>query len=105
MKIKSIGSALNGLRGHEVVVELKNDSMVRGIMDEGDWGLNIVLRNASIESLCDREGTMHVEQLMLAGKSIRFVHLPPTIDFRSAANQYVASTSRILKKSQPTKLK
>lgn len=105
MKIKSIGSALNGLRGHEVIVELKNDSMVRGILDEGDWGLNIVLRNASIACLNERQETMHVEQLMLAGKSIRFVHLPPTIDFRSAANQYAMSTSRILKKSQPAKLK
>lgn len=96
---------MNSLRGHEIVVELKNDSCVRGILDEGDWGLNIVLRNAVLDHSDMTMNSAQMEYLMLSGRSIRLVHLPPTLDFRQTVAQYLASTSKTMKKNQPQKLR
>lgn len=104
MNRKSIGSVLSSLRGQEVIVELKNDRTVRGILDDGDWGMNLVMRNVSIENADDNKSTI-MEQLMVSGRSIRYIHLPPSLDWRVTISQYLDATTKTLKRNKPPKLR
>lgn len=104
MHRKSVGAVLVSLRGQEVIAELKNDNTVRGIVDDSDWGMNLVLRNVTLYNRSDG-CEIQMEQMMLSGRMLRFVHIPPSVDFRHSVAQYLSATAQVKKKNLPPKIR
>lgn len=102
-KKASLGFLLMALQGQEIVVELKSDAEIRGIVEEGDWGLNVVLRDVTSTS---PEGVqLRFESLLVAGRSVRFIHIPPHLNMRALVSAYEKRTNKIRKSSLPHKIK
>lgn len=69
---------IQALEGSKVVVELRNDSVVRGMLLHADDQLNLQLGDASYTAL---QGTARVlPYVYLRSRSVRFVHLPGNLD-------------------------
>eukprot|EP00798_Chlamydomonas_sp_ICE-L_P003133 gene3133-13146_t len=69
---------IQALEGRKVVAELRNDCVIRGKIDSVDDYMNITLSDASYQTL---EGTKtEFEFMYLKGRTIRFVHLPKSLD-------------------------
>lgn len=103
MNRKTLGFILSSLQGQEVVVELKNDFELRGVIEEGDWGLNLVLRGVSQTNTSGQ--LQKFDSLMVSGKTIRFVHIPSYINVRKSVAQYSKILQKISKSSKPHKIK
>ncbi|KYO47977.1 serine/threonine-protein kinase 40 [Alligator mississippiensis] len=76
---------LQGLRGLEATVDLRDESAATGRVANVDAFMNIRLAPAA---LTDRRGRRHcLEQLLVAGRSVRYVHLPDGLDEMSGSNR------------------
>ena len=96
---KNLSIFIASLQGIAVVVDLKDDSDITGIVEEASNGMNIVLVGAQ-HSFPDG----HVDELEVAyilGSSIRYVHFPPHINPASHLSSYLKKTERIVKQSKP----
>eukprot|EP01006_Ploeotia_vitrea_P034498 TRINITY_DN65758_c9_g7_i2.p1 TRINITY_DN65758_c9_g7~~TRINITY_DN65758_c9_g7_i2.p1 ORF type:complete len:133 (+),score=61.19 TRINITY_DN65758_c9_g7_i2:128-526(+) len=69
---------LQALVGRRVVVELRNETELRGRLDEVDERMNARMSTVSVK-LVQREA-VRVERLYVAGKEIRFVRIPDDVD-------------------------
>eukprot|EP00243_Klebsormidium_subtile_P007656 TRINITY_DN3435_c0_g1_i1.p3 TRINITY_DN3435_c0_g1~~TRINITY_DN3435_c0_g1_i1.p3 ORF type:complete len:110 (+),score=20.90 TRINITY_DN3435_c0_g1_i1:635-964(+) len=66
----------------KVLVELKNDVTVKGVLDECDLGMNIVIKDAIQENL---QGVKTELALMfIQGRRIRFIHIPKSVNVSDA---------------------
>ncbi len=100
---RSLCFLLESLRGNVVTVELKNDTVVKGMVEEADQQMNLTL----FDALQTRRGSIKGEVLdvvFIQGITIRYVHLPDDLDPLQATEKHVsrnpfslANTSR----SQP----
>lgn len=89
--------------GNEVVVELKNDSEVRGVVEESDKMMNIHLSTV-VETKPD--GTYReLESYRVSGFSVRYVHLPRFIKTHSLVSDHARRLDRITKSSRPHTIK
>lgn len=89
---RSLAFILIALQGTEVVIELKDDTEVRGVIEESDRYMNVVLHNVTQTST---DGTVaNMQQLYLNGMKIRYVHIPPKLNLASQ----IAQHSKILHK-------
>jgi U6 snRNA-associated Sm-like protein LSm2 len=69
---------IQALEGSKIVVELKNDAVVRGTLASADATLGLQLSDASVKAL---DGTQrHADVLHLRGSSVRYIHLPANLD-------------------------
>jgi small nuclear ribonucleoprotein (snRNP)-like protein len=71
--------------GSPVVVELRDDGVVRGTLASADDALNLSLTDATWQPL---QGPPHppASYLVLRAAAVRAVHLPPGVDPRSAVD-------------------
>lgn len=88
--------------GQEVVVELKNDSEVRGVVEESDRGMNISMRNVR---QVDANGTVaEFDFLVVNGPSIRYVHISPFLNVSSHITSHIRRLDHISKHTGPHKI-
>lgn len=66
---------LEALVGQRVVVELQNDTIIRGRLASVGEGLDLQLEQATVQPLQGEQRA--AEFLCLRGSHIRFVHTPP----------------------------
>ncbi len=89
---RSLCFLLESLRGKVVTVELKNDTVVKGVMEEADHQMNLTLFNATQT----RRGSLKDEMLdtvFIQGITIRYVHLPDDLDPFQTTEQHVCSSA------------
>lgn len=85
--------------GVVVVIEMKDDSEISGILDDVDKDMNIVLSNCrQVGATGDvsESDTAHIN-----GRKIRFVHIPPDIKPAATVSSYIRKVDRIRKQSRP----
>ncbi|KAG2448699.1 hypothetical protein HYH02_006055 [Chlamydomonas schloesseri] len=77
---------IKGLIDRRVVVELRNDTLVKGQLDDVDDFLNMTLSDVTFQTL---EGIkFEYAHMYLKGRNIRFVHLPKSLDPARAIDTY-----------------
>ena len=70
-------SFFKSLVGKEVIVELKNDLSISGVLDSVDQFLNIKLTDISVTDTERYPHMMSVKNCFLRGSVVRYVQLPP----------------------------
>jgi small nuclear ribonucleoprotein (snRNP)-like protein len=89
--------------GTEVVVELKQDIQIRGVVDEVDVAMNLALHSAT---QTNRDGsTVEFESIVVQGPSIRLVQIPSKIRMRAQVSEYLKKIDRIKVQSRPHAIK
>lgn len=78
-----------------MVIELKNDGEIRGVIEEVDAKMKIVLRTG-----LDASNFEYVE-----GRAIRYVHIPPAINAAAHLESYVRRLDRINAGNRPSVIK
>lgn len=69
---------LQALVGSQCIVELDNDTVIRGGLESVDARMNLVLKNVKIKDVYGR--VRESESIHVRSSVIRCVHLPPTAD-------------------------
>ena len=82
---KSLACLLEALEGTRVVVELRNDTIIRGTLESADQLMSLILTEATVEPL--QQPKKKAEFLFLKGKHIRYVHMASSIDPTSIIEQ------------------
>ncbi|XP_057317395.1 U6 snRNA-associated Sm-like protein LSm2 [Hydractinia symbiolongicarpus] len=70
-------SFFKSLVGKEVIVELKNDLSISGVLDSVDQYLNIKLTDISVTDPERYPHMLSVKNCFLRGSVVRYVQLPP----------------------------
>merc|ERR1712048_135373 len=70
-------SFFKSLVGKEVIVELKNDLSISGVLDSVDQFLNIKLTDISVTDPERYPHMLSVKNCFLRGSVVRYVQLPP----------------------------
>mmetsp|Transcript_38232 Transcript_38232/g.106328 ORF Transcript_38232/g.106328 Transcript_38232/m.106328 type:complete len:95 (+) Transcript_38232:93-377(+) len=65
------------LEGKEVVVELKNDFALRGVLHSVDQYINLKLENVRVVDEAKHPQLLSVKNVFVRGNVVRYVHLPP----------------------------
>jgi U6 snRNA-associated Sm-like protein LSm2 len=74
----SLATFIQALEGMKLVVELRKDTVVRGTLLAADDDMNLQLADATVQPL---QGTARrAEYVYLRGSSVRFVHLPGSLE-------------------------
>ncbi len=89
--------------GYEVVVELKSDKEVKGYVEEVTSTMDLVLRQCTVTSMDDRS-TESMDQYLVAGKSIRFVHLPPNVQVAQVSSSFMKKMEQNERRNAPNKI-
>ena len=74
---KSLGILLVSLQGRSIVVELKNNIEISGIVEEADDNMNLTLHN--VEQVFPDGRVTHLDIAFVNGSMIRNVHIPQEI--------------------------
>ncbi|XP_024388930.1 uncharacterized protein [Physcomitrium patens] len=75
---RTLVCVIQALMGLELLVELRNDLSIRGILDDCDNAMNVIIKDATVE---DVEGVQkQLPLVFLRGSNIRFVHIPDNVD-------------------------
>ena len=77
-KKKTLAVFLQALVGSQCIVELDNDSVIRGGLETVDARMNLVLKNVTIKDVYGR--IRESESIHVRSSVIRYVHLPPKAD-------------------------
>lgn len=86
----------------EVVVELKNDSEVRGLVEFCDPSMNLTLYQVE-QTLAT--GEIHrYDRMHVQGPKIRYVHIAKHIKTSSLISSHMERLDRTIKRSQPHKI-
>ena len=92
---RSLAVVLCGLQGHRVVMELKNDVEVTGVVESADANMNTTLRDASQVS---PDGTVvAMDVAFVQGSTVRYVHIPPAVPIVKHVEQYMKTVERVSK--------
>eukprot|EP00884_Botryococcus_braunii_P001976 jgi/Botrbrau1/1177/Bobra.0162s0061.3 len=65
IKNKTLSCFVGALQGVQVIVELRNDTIIRGLLESADDGLNLVLNGVTVQKL--------------QGSTIRYIHVPKAV--------------------------
>ena len=85
--------------GTNVVIELKSDIEVSGVIEDTDPGMKVTLSDVK-ETKPD--GTISCSEMMtIEGSAIRYVHIPRSVNTRTLLADYVRKTDRIRGQNQP----
>jgi small nuclear ribonucleoprotein (snRNP)-like protein len=69
--------------GHKTIVELRNESFAEGIISQVDGYMNVNMKDVHF-TIKQGSNTLHLEELFIQAKQIRFVHIPDEISMREA---------------------
>lgn len=84
-------------------MELKNDKEVKGYVEEVTTTMDLVLRQCTMTSVDGSEPEI-MDQYLVAGKSIRFVHLPPNVQVAQLASAFMRRTEQSERRNAPNKI-
>jgi small nuclear ribonucleoprotein (snRNP)-like protein len=84
---KSLGIILVSLQGECVVVELKNDIELSGIIEEADSNMNLTLHD--VQQTFPNGFSRELDIAFVNGSQIRYVHIPSTINAVKNLRDYV----------------
>ena len=73
---------LQACQGHKAIVELRNESYAEGTVDLVDGFMNVNMSNVQFTKNCSE--TVHLKELFIHGRQIRFVQIPDEINMRQA---------------------
>lgn len=91
---RSLAVLVASLQGMQVVIELKNDSEISGVLEEADRGMNLTLLGATQIS---RHGVViSMEVAFVNGSKIRYVHIPPDINVVRHMAVYMKRVERVV---------
>lgn len=85
---KSLGILLVSLQGEEIVIELKNDIEITGIVEEADENMNLTLHN--VQQVFPSGYSRTMEIAFVSGTNIRYVHIPSRINAVKHLGNYVS---------------
>ncbi|CAN0278094.1 unnamed protein product, partial [Discosporangium mesarthrocarpum] len=105
---KTLAILVQGMRGHTVVVEMKNDVEITGVLEETDKDMKLVidfflcirlLLSASLPSDCqtmrkktwEQGGVKTMEMAFVQGKMVRYVHIPDDVDAIKTLHKHVST--------------
>ncbi|CAM9488530.1 unnamed protein product [Chrysoparadoxa australica] len=75
---RTLAIILQSLRGQSIVLELKNDVEIKGVVDFTDQDMNVSLTSARHVA---PDGTVqHFSELFVRGVTVRYVHIPDHIN-------------------------
>lgn len=86
---KSLALLVVSLVGIRVVVELKNDIEITGVLEESDDNMNMTIQNAV--QVFPNGNVRELEIVFVNGSHVRYVHIPPEINAAKHLNEYVSS--------------
>lgn len=81
-KRHTLSVLLNAMVGIEVVVELKNDAEIKGVIDGVDNAMNLVLKPVGSVTAISTDLLQDPDDITIPGNSIRYVHLPKQLNAR-----------------------
>jgi small nuclear ribonucleoprotein (snRNP)-like protein len=93
---------LPSFKGIEIVIELKNDDEIRGIVCGSDEKLNVLLNKITVATHTGRQEKY--DEMLVKGKSIRYIHFPPFLNIRSQLVSYLKKTDSQSRKNAPRKI-
>ncbi len=82
---RSLSCLLQALEGTRVVVELRNDTIIRGTLESSDQHMSLVMLGASLEPL--QQPKKSADFVFLKGKHIRYVHMASSVDPQTIIEQ------------------
>lgn len=82
-----------------VVVELKDDSEICGVVEESDKDMNLVL--IGTKQTFPNGSIIEQETAFVNGPSIRYVHFPKHINAAKQVNEYLKLTDKLKARSKP----
>lgn len=77
-KKATLAPFLQALVGSRCIVELDNDTTIRGALETVDSRMNLMLKNVTIKDVYGR--VRESESIHVRSGVIRYVHLPPNAD-------------------------
>ncbi|CAM9337596.1 unnamed protein product [Ascophyllum nodosum] len=75
---RTLAILIQSMRGNRVVVEMKNDVEISGILEETDGNMNLSMVDVRYTSAQGSVKKMDVA--LVQGKMIRYVHIPDKVD-------------------------
>ncbi|GLJ49436.1 hypothetical protein SUGI_1046780 [Cryptomeria japonica] len=79
---RSLVCAIQALVGTHILVELRNDTCVRGLLDDCDDAINVIIKDSLVEDVQGVEKKLPL--IFIRGSHIRFVHIPLNISISQA---------------------
>ena len=98
----TLALTLLSLQNEKIVVELRNNTEISGIVDEVDSNMNLILTDVKYISACGEIRNM--ELLSVNGSNIRYVHISKEINLNAQVQNYVSKTNRNASRNNPVKI-
>ena len=73
----TLAASIQPLEGKEVLVETRNDTVIRGRLEMCDEDMNLIVEDATCEHLPTR-AKRKASKVSLRSRSVRYIHLPAT---------------------------
>ena len=86
--------------GNEMRVELKNDTVLQGMLDEVNSNMDLTMFGVR----CMRPGAEHAEDMevmFVSGRMIKYVHIPDHIDIAASMRHHVSTACSLRGQPQP----
>ena len=99
---KSLAIILMSLLGHQVVIELKNDIEVTGIIEVAESNMNMTLVQA--RQVFPNGDVVEMDVAFVQGAMVRYVHIPKEIPVIKHTDAYMKTVERVSKASGPHKI-
>ena len=75
---RTLACFVQALEGLQVLIELRYDTLIRGVLDQVDEHMNLTLSNVVVERMSD--GVKHEVPFMhVRGRVVRYVHVPSSV--------------------------
>lgn len=94
LKPSGLISLLIALQSHEVVLELRNQVLIRGTLECVDERLNCVLRGA-------QSGGVTTEMMWVAGRNVKYFHLPSKMQPDAVWRHHVKERAKLDQRRRP----
>eukprot|EP00252_Welwitschia_mirabilis_P027119 TRINITY_DN9188_c0_g1_i1.p1 TRINITY_DN9188_c0_g1~~TRINITY_DN9188_c0_g1_i1.p1 ORF type:complete len:126 (+),score=14.15 TRINITY_DN9188_c0_g1_i1:124-501(+) len=82
---RTLVCAIQAVVGTELLVELRNDTCIRGLLVECDDSLNLTIKDSLIEDVEGAEKTLPL--IFVRGSHVRFIHLPQNLNISEAVEE------------------
>lgn len=108
---RSLCLFITSLQGHEVSVELNNDTKVFGVLENCDRSMNLVLLDATTSALHGSEGTSEVPistkepSSYISGRSIRYILFSPSLKAGAHLSQHLKRLEYLSGTGRPHEIK
>jgi small nuclear ribonucleoprotein (snRNP)-like protein len=90
---RTLGVICQALVGASVVLELKNDAEVSGVVFESDMAMNMTLSSADhaggVRYTSSRGCVSTHSEIFVKGTMLRYVHIPSHVDIPEALTQHL----------------